>query len=316
MTLRGGSTLAIAGSAAAGLNVGRDAGANGALTITDGASIAVDSDRSLADFGRGAGSTGIVSVTAGGSLSVTGTSDGDIFIGAAFEDLGRAAGGFGSLLVSGEGSLVEALDRVIVRAPEEFGGGASTGILNVSDGGVLRAATVNLGTGGVLTGDGGKIDADLRVSGGVVAPGSSPGVMDILGDFSILGGTLQFEFAGVDPGQFDRLNILGDFLATDPFTVELAFLDGFLPEAGQTFDILSISGESGDLDALLAASLVTFDVTGPPPGFEFTFDLAGGTFEVLAVSVAQVPLPASAPLLLLAVAGLAWAGRRRASLRA
>jgi hypothetical protein len=52
--------------------------------------------------------------------------------------------------------------------------GEGTGFLTVSSGGTVVADTVRVNGGGVLSGNGGTIRADVILNGGIIAPGASP----------------------------------------------------------------------------------------------------------------------------------------------
>ena len=315
LNVSGAGTLmrAVSGTEA-GIQIGRDGGSSGTVTVTDGAILRANSDDSFMTLGREAGATGALNVTNGGQVSVTGSTDGDISVGAAFADFGRTDGGSGTLTVTGAGSTVTVTDRVIVGAPEQFGGGNSLGRLTIADGGqVIAGNEVLIGTGGILDGNGGSILGDLVLDGGTIAPGASPGVLDVTGDFTILGGLLDIEIGGIIPGSaFDVINVSGDLIADNPFDIRLSFIDGFAPGAGDTFDFLNIAGDSSDLSTLLAASLLDVDVVGLPSGFAFDlgFDATTGTLSAI-TSVSAVPLPASFGFLLAGLAGLGLIGRRR-----
>jgi hypothetical protein len=63
-------------------------------------------------------------------------------------------GGTGTTTVTVAGSMLEAFDRIIVGAPEAFGGGDSQGTLILANGGTVIANEINLGTGGAVSGSG------------------------------------------------------------------------------------------------------------------------------------------------------------------
>ena len=94
--------------------------------------------------------------------------------------------------------------------------------------------------GGTCSGDG-TIGGDLNNSGGIVAPGNSPGILTIDGDYTQgSGGTLAIEIGGLAVGdEHDQLNVLGN-LDLDG-TLEVTLIDGFSPVDGNTFDILNFS---------------------------------------------------------------------------
>jgi hypothetical protein len=92
-------------------------------------------------------------------------------------------------------------------------------------------------SGGLLQGTG-TIDANVG-SAGEVAPGLSPGVLTILGNYvQQSDGLLRVELAGTTPGtEYDRLVVSGFATLDGRLTIESA--PGFLPPVGTTFEILS-----------------------------------------------------------------------------
>jgi hypothetical protein len=108
---------------------------------------------------------------------------------------------------------------------------------------------------GGLLGGGGTVGGDLNNPSGTVGPGNSPGVLSVSGDFAQgAAGTLAIEIAGttVDT-EYDQLNVAGN--ATIDGTLSVTLLGGFLPEVGDTFDVLNAAAISGafatlDLPAL------------------------------------------------------------------
>ncbi len=194
-----------------------------------------------------------------------------------------------------------------------MGGGTSLGRLTVEDGGTVMAPKLYIGTGGVLDGDGGIIDAILSLDGGVIAPGSSPGMLTVDGDFEVLGGLLDIEIGGTAPGSFDILKILGDFVSSDPFDVRSSFVDGFVPEVGDSFDFLQISGDNGNLAELVSMSLISLDFTGLSPSIEFRLVFADGGLSAFTerASASAIPVPASLPLLLAGLGVFGVLTRRR-----
>ena len=90
--------------------------------------------------------------------------------------------------------------------------------------------------GGLLQGTG-AIDANVG-SAGEVAPGLSPGVLTILGNYvQQSDGRLRIELTGETPGtEYDRLVVSGSATLDGRLTIESA--PGFLPPAGTQFNIL------------------------------------------------------------------------------
>lgn len=92
-------------------------------------------------------------------------------------------------------------------------------------------------TGQIVSGNG-ILDNDLILSGGAtIAPGSSSGVLTIDGDYTqLLNAIMQIELGGTLFGDYDRLVVTGMLDAGGVF--ELLMLDGFMPLAGDMFDVL------------------------------------------------------------------------------
>ncbi len=110
--------------------------------------------------------------------------------------------------------------------------------LEVSGGGIFDLQ------GGSLTGSG-RVDADV-VSAGAVEPGDSPGELTIEGTYTQTDvfagpGTLAIELGGTNPvTEYDVLTIIGD--AELAGTLSVIPVDGFGPEIGQSFTILTATG--------------------------------------------------------------------------
>ncbi len=313
-TITGGATFVIDGGNEASIAVGRDGGSVGTLVVSGGAQLALSSDRSIFDIGRREGATGAVTISGDADVSVSATDaiNADVFVGASFADFGRATAGSGTLTVTGAGSTLTVGDSILLGALESAGGGSSSGAVIVTDGASVTASRVNVGAGGVLTGAGGTINADVILDGGVVAPGSSPGTLIVNGDFTVLSGLLEIEIAGTGPGEFDFLDISGDFIAESSLEIALKFLDGFVPDEGTEFSFIDIQGDSSDLDDLFAQNLVTVSVQGLGAGSVFDLAFAGGALSTVATTVVgAVPLPAPLAMMLFAVGALGFAGRRR-----
>jgi Ca2+-binding RTX toxin-like protein len=119
------------------------------------------------------------------------------------------------------------------------------GTTTIEGGGTILSPgdTFNL-QGGTLTGSG-TIDANL-VNAARVAPGRSPGFIDITGDYTqTAAGVLSVEIAGRDPNvpQYDRLRVTGT--ATLDGTLHVDLLDGFQPTPGDEFVFVTSAGRTG-----------------------------------------------------------------------
>ena len=114
-------------------------------------------------------------------------------------------------------------------------------------GGTLTVANAVTIQGGTLTGSG-TVQGNVT-NAGTVAPGNSPGVLNITGNYTqTSSGVLDLEIAGRDnsnPGkpQFDQLRVTGT--ATLAGTVRVSLLDGFQPAPGDTFKVLTAAARVG-----------------------------------------------------------------------
>ena len=95
-----------------------------------------------------------------------------------------------------------------------IGAGATyTGFTTVSNGTLTVSSSLNgpvFVEGGVLTGTG-TINSDLTVDGGIHAPGASPGILQVNGDYTLAANaTLQIVVNGTVPGtQYSQVNLSG-----------------------------------------------------------------------------------------------------------
>lgn len=273
------------------LVVGRDAGSTGTATLENGANLDIAGDAPNLDIARFDGSTGSVIVQSGATVTVSGA-DGDARVAADLTGFGSSLdGGTGSLTVTGAGSRLSVQDTVIAGSPVSFGGtGTPTATIVVANGGKISADRMFIGRGGTLTGSAGMVTATVINDGGLVAPGFSPGTLTV-DNFVQTAGTLAIEIAGLLPGQFDVLNVLGDATFSGG-SIVFSFINGFLPSAG---DIIPFLTAAGSLDI----TGTDFSVIGALPGFDFSVDALGGqlVFQAINAGIA-VTEPASIWVLL------------------
>jgi hypothetical protein len=164
------------------------------------------------------------------------------------------AGG-AALSVGGAGSTVPA---------SALPGFANTGIVNIAHGGTLSSGLTYFQTGGQTTVDGNLRVLIVNFAGGSVygnqgtiqGPITSNAAINIgdspmtVGELSFVGnytqganGSLTFDIAGASLGQYDQLNVSGRAQLNGLMTVDL--LHGFVPQIGNSFDIMNFASESG-----------------------------------------------------------------------
>lgn len=181
-------------------------------------------------------------------------------------------------------------------------------IVSVSSGSTLTAPMILLNEGGTLSGDGGTIVGDVIVDGGTVAPGASPGTLNIDGDldFRNINSLLEIEFESADV--FDILNVSGDLIATDGFTLELSFLNGFTPQDGDTFSFLNIAGAT-----LVDLSMINIIATGLSDEFDFALNALDGVFSITASAsdLSEIPLPGALLFMLTGLVGFGSVRHRK-----
>lgn len=162
------------------------------------------------------------------------------------------------------------------------------GVINLNGGSInigditspANSNAIHVGPGGVLSGTG-TINGDIiNQGGGVHVPGHSPGLMTVNGDY-VLGADsfLVIEVEGISAGQFDVLNILGDA----NFSGDIVFDFSYAPQAGDSFDFLSVAG--------LLTNNVTFGFAGLEDDFQFDTSFDGTTLSMMALSDGQMIVP-------------------------
>lgn len=111
--------------------------------------------------------------------------------------------------------------------------------LNMSDG------LLNVGT----------LNGDLNMMGGTLAPGNSPGMTTINGDYLLTGGLLDMELAGLTQGTgYDFLDINGNWTITGG-DLQISLLGGFMPMAGNSFDLFDFNSLTGMFDNVFLPTL-------------------------------------------------------------
>jgi tyrosinase len=131
--------------------------------------------------------------------------------------------------------------------------------------------------GSVLVGNS-TISGDYYNSG-VVSPGNSPGIVNILGDYvQDTLGELTIEIAGLNAGtDYDLLNITGTAFLDG--TLNLYFLEDFIPNAGDTFSFLSASK--------IVGSFPTINIFGLDNPYDFDLEIKGNTLLLTTLGFAH-----------------------------
>jgi uncharacterized protein with beta-barrel porin domain len=141
------------------------------------------------------------------------------------------------------------------------------------DGSLASAVTVS--SFGTLGGNG-TVGAVVNDNGGTVAPGRSVGRLTINGSYTQTStGTLAIEIGGYTPGTgYDQVSVSGQAVVGG--TLKLSLVNGFRPNVGDTFVIVTSSsaggnfatitgtGFNGTSAATAAGIVVTVTAVDPP----------------------------------------------------
>lgn len=154
------------------------------------------------------------------------------------------------------GSYLEVNKTTTVDAPSLF--------LSLGQGTIFEGGILALGDAASVIGKGTLAFDQVINNGGLISPGFSPGILTINGSLHQAAGRIVLEIGGGQPGvTHDQLVITGDFDFTGG-VIELIFTEGFAPLAGQTFELIDISGES--------AGTPVVNVRGLEPGWDFEME--------------------------------------------
>ena len=124
-------------------------------------------------------------------------------------------------------TTVDGTLRVSSRGLIDFAGGSVYGNEGTIQGTVLSNAAINIGDGPMLVGQ-----------------------LAILGNYTQLAnGSLTFDIAGPTSGQYDQLNVSGNAQLNALMTVDL--LHGYVPQIGNTFDIMNFASASGTFSSVV-----------------------------------------------------------------
>jgi hypothetical protein len=130
----------------------------------------------------------------------------------------------------------------------------TTGSTTVDGGTVLGGTLLSIG-GGTLAGSG-TIQATV-VNDGVASPGGSPGTLSLGPGENYqqgVSGILQIELGGHNPGtQYDQLVVGGN--ASLAGTLELHLINGFVPQPGDQFQVLTCGSQAGPFSQINAPAV-------------------------------------------------------------
>ncbi|MEM6979682.1 MAG: Ig-like domain-containing protein, partial [Planctomycetota bacterium] len=128
------------------------------------------------------------------------------------------------------------------------------GTIDIVDGTLEFTGGLNLDESGTLQGRG-ILQGDVISTNGVVAPGSSAGLLTIDGNYTQLSGGLLFvEIGGVAAGDdFDRLVITGNANLSGTLQVELN--SDIVPDADDRFGVIEYDSRSGAFDTIDSDSI-------------------------------------------------------------
>ncbi len=205
----------------------------GKLTNTAGANFSLGANQDVANISF-ISNAGTVFLGSGTSLTVTGGARSSAntlpgFLNTGIVDISSGATISSPLSftqTSGQ-TTVDGTLRISSRGLIDFAGGSVYGNEGTLQGTVLSNAAINIG------------DAPMLV-----------GQLAIMGNYTQLAnGSLTFDIAGPTSGQYDQLNVSGNAQLNGLMTVDL--LHGYVPQIGNTFDIMNFASSSGTFSSVV-----------------------------------------------------------------
>ena len=180
--------------------------------------------------------------------------------------------------ITGSGSTMT-VDGTLMLNGGGYDGGNLGGTINVNAGGKLAGVGTIGGYHSILT----TIPVPVNVNflgGGTLAPGASPGTLNIIGDLMLDPLTMtEIEIASTT--LYDNIHVTGN--ATVDGTLDISLINGFNGTVGDQFDIFQTTGTlSGDFVTANVPTTHTFSNT---PNFP-----TSGTYQI---EITSAPIPSS-----------------------
>ncbi len=230
--------------------------------------------------------------------------------------------GVGGLTKSGAGAVILGAangysgDTIVQQGTLKLGAGGSIGnspLIDVQAGATFDVADVTggfqLATGQTLMGTGDVLGDLTLLDGSIHAPGSSPGIQTVTGDYDLqAGATLVLELAGLTAGAgYDQVDVDG----TVSLGGDLDLLLGFAPAIDDIFTIIDNDGADAVTDTF--AGLAEGDeVSALSDGRSYDFRITYQGNDGNDVVLRAVPEPGTLALLFIAMGlGLGVVRRRR-----
>ena len=187
-------------------------------------------------------------------------------------------------LAAGDTASWDLIDFLTIGHGDDTQGGTISGTVTVNPGSTLAVGTadnpgaIDVEDGGVLNeATGATIIGTINVVGGTYNMGLSPGIGSVQGDYTMNSGAVVFELAGTDAGTHDRLEVSGT-ASLEGGVLEFAFIDGYLPSAGDRVEFLTAEGGLSAIEDDLSVALTGL---APGLGFDLTFQPDGALFTAL-----------------------------------
>lgn len=237
----GSVTITGDGSTVASFQVLVGVYSSGELSILDGGVLrnrAANYTTQIGNQGPGADGTLLVSGAgslydfSGGTIQIGGQARGtaNISFGGKVITQYTLVSSDGKILVSGSGSEWTSTQAINVGSYSSSKTCCAT--ISVMNGGIVRSPLIIVESGGRIGGNG-QIVGDLKLDGGVLLPGASPGVLAIEGNLVLMSGVLELEMEG---SMHDQLRVSGEITVGKDFEFDL-FLSDLSHIDAQTLDI-------------------------------------------------------------------------------